>query len=133
MARLPDWRTRLARGIGERRNAPFDWGAVDCGLVSADLVKAMTGEDPAAPLRGYRTRFGALRALKRAGANSIVDYLDARFERTQRPRAGDFVAFQCDDPLASVMIADGRGGAWGQIATGLVRTAIPPGALYWSV
>lgn len=136
IARRSDWRERLAQFVSERRRMPFDWSAgVDCGLSVADAVLAMTGEDIAAPLRGYRSRFGALRAIKRAGCESVAEYLDALFERTKRPRVGDIVALSLREPLTPLVICDGRGGGWGPDETsgGLVRLPISQFATAWSV
>lgn len=130
--RLPNWRQRLAAFVAANRIRPFDWGSADCCLSAADAVLAFTGHDYAAPLRGYRSRFGAARALLRAGHRSVASYLDSILPRTSRPRAGDFVAIPMA-PLDAVGIADGRGGMWGQSEHGLTREPIPPGALFWSV
>lgn len=62
------WRRKLDALIDERLHAPFDWGGNDCCMWAADCVRAMTGHDPAADLRGtYATAAGALRALDGAG------------------------------------------------------------------
>jgi hypothetical protein len=122
----------LAAFVRQHRARPFDWGGADCCLSTADGVAAFTGQDFAAPLRGYCSRFGAMRALLRRGHRSVVDYLDATLPRATRARAGDVVALP-DPPLDALMIADGRGCAWGQDAHGLVRVAIPATALVWSV
>jgi len=132
VSRLPDWRERLAAFVAARRETPFAWGAADCCLTSADAVCAMTGVDLAAPLRGYRSQFGACRALVRLGHRRVVSFLDSILPRAQRPLCGDFVAFAAP-PLDEVLIADGRGAAWGQRATGLVRMSIGPAPLVWRV
>lgn len=47
---------------------PFAWGRHDCCLFAADAVRAVTGHDPAADLRGtYATAAEAAAALARAG------------------------------------------------------------------
>lgn len=130
--RRPDWRERLAASIEALRARPFGWGLADCGLTSADIVAPMIDADVAAPLRGYATRFGAIRALRRLGHRSVADYLDSFLTRTARPRAGDFVLAP-SPPLDLLMVADGRGAAWGQGPDGLVRVAIPADALAWEI
>lgn len=46
----------------------FAWGRHDCFLWAADAVRALTGQDPAADLRGtYSTARGALRRLRALG------------------------------------------------------------------
>jgi hypothetical protein len=92
----------------------------------------MTDRDFAAPLRGYSTRFGALRALVRLGHADVRGFIAERLMRAPRARCGDLVLLP-NKPLDALMIADGRGAAWGQDQDGLTRHAIPPGATFWSV
>ena len=132
MQRRADWRERLAAFFTARRGDAFDWGARDCCLSVADAVLSMTGRDFAAPLRGYRSKRGALKALLRAGHRSVADYLDTILPRTTRPRCGDVVALN-DPPLNTLMLADRNGTAWGQDEYGLMHVAIPPGAQFWAV
>jgi hypothetical protein len=65
--RYPDWQTRLAAYLAEVRDVPFAYGFNDCALFVAGAVKAMTGDDPARGLRGYRTMAGGQKKLKDAG------------------------------------------------------------------
>jgi hypothetical protein len=46
---------------------PFAWGGHDCCLFASDAVQALTGHDPAADLRGYRTEREALRIIQAQG------------------------------------------------------------------
>lgn len=93
----------------------------------------MTGRDFAAPLRGYSTRFGALRRLRRAGFERVFDVPDAAgFAVAARARAGDLVG-QPAWPLDALMIAHNPAQAWGQAECGLVLVPIPAGAIIWSV
>lgn len=73
--RLEDWPTRLNQAIQAARWRPFVWGEHDCCLFAANVVRAMTGNDPAADLRGrYRSRSGAGRLIKDAGGlDALVD------------------------------------------------------------
>lgn len=61
--RVRDWQARFASFVADRRAAPFAWGTNDCCLFAADAVLAMTGEDPAAALRGYATASEAARIV----------------------------------------------------------------------
>ena len=70
-ARLPDWPARLAAFIEERRHAPFKWGVNDCGLFAADATAAITGVDPEAKIRGYRTAIGAARIAGRSALSPV--------------------------------------------------------------
>lgn len=130
--RRADWRARLCDLIHERRTTPFVWGGSDCCLWAADAALAMTGHDFAAPLRGYGSQFGALRALVRLGYASVSDFLASILPQAPRARCGDVVLLSAAR-LDALMIADGRGAVWGQDAAGLVRLATPPAATFWSV
>lgn len=132
--RLPDWRERLVDFIAARRAVPFDWPAHNCALLWADAIVAMTGQDVAANLRGFRDAAAAARGLKRAGFDGVRAFCAATFEPIARPLFGDGVLVPSDDPrapLEALMIADGRGCAWGQDEAGLVRLALPPGVTFW--
>lgn len=66
--RLPDWQVRLASLMAQRRAAAFAWGSNDCCLFAADALRAITGHDPAADLRGaYCTALQAARVLRTVG------------------------------------------------------------------
>lgn len=67
LKRYPDWPERLSAQIHARMKEPFVWGRQDCCLFAMDCVKAMTGEDMAAPFRGYTSQKQALRMLKKHG------------------------------------------------------------------
>lgn len=59
-ARADDWPERLAAFIDERRDHGFAWGLQDCFTLAADVALELTGEDPAASIRGtYATEEGA--------------------------------------------------------------------------
>jgi hypothetical protein len=65
--RRQDWQLRLSDFAKERASMPFEWGKNDCCLFAADAVLAMTGVDPAAPLRGYASALAARRLVDEAG------------------------------------------------------------------
>jgi hypothetical protein len=65
--RLADWQLRLAEFVKARAPMPFVWGENDCCLFVADAIEAMTGADPAAPVRGYDSALGAHRLIEGAG------------------------------------------------------------------
>lgn len=130
--RFPDWRERFAAFITLRRARPFDWGESDCCLFAADGARELVGEDFAAPLRGYRSAFGATRRLLERGHRDVGAYLDTILPRTERPRAGD-VVFVPAAPVGALLLFDRAGGAWGQDDAGLVRLRVPRSAQFWSV
>lgn len=51
-ARADDWPERLAAFIEARRDNGFAWGSHDCFTFAADAAVELTGEDPAAAVRG---------------------------------------------------------------------------------
>lgn len=65
--RCRDWQARLAAFVADRRTMPFSWGVNDCCIFAADAVCAMTGQDPAAALRGYSTAIEAARLVDQHG------------------------------------------------------------------
>lgn len=104
------------------RARPFDWDGANCITLAHAQAVAMGHDVPDVPR--FKTVKGALRALKKQGANSTAELLDQWFERHEAPafaRVGDLVLLPGetdlgarDDTLASVGIADGRGNifAW---------------------
>ena len=50
--RDPHWVRLLHEFIESRRRTPFRWGEQDCCTFAADAVRALTGVDPIADLRG---------------------------------------------------------------------------------
>lgn len=130
--RFHDWAERLAAFVEARRTCPHVWGLSDCCLTSADAAMAQTGIDFAAPLRGYSSERGAVKALLANGHRSVVSYLDSIRPRAVRPLKGDFVVVP-DAPLDLVMIYEGREIAWRQAPHGLVAERVPSHSMFWSV
>jgi len=65
---IPAVHARWARLLAERAGQPFVWGAFDCYMWAADVVRLVTGADPARGLRGaYGNTMGALRLAKQHG------------------------------------------------------------------
>lgn len=65
------WRGRLAAVVEEHRK-PFAWGERDCGLFMADAVRAQTGVDFAAGIRGTYNSAIAARAITDGDMGSFV-------------------------------------------------------------
>lgn len=80
MARVKRWPERMIEAIVAYEGAPFEWGKTDCWCFAMDVAKAVTGTDPWAEARTYRTRTGARRALLRRGFPSIAAALAAVYE-----------------------------------------------------
>lgn len=71
--RAADWEDRLRTYLDRVAEDPFRWGQHDCALFAAGAIKAMTGFDPAADLRGtYSTKTGALEALREHCAGTLL-------------------------------------------------------------
>lgn len=97
LVRLPDWPERLAAALDEARSRPFAWGAHDCGLFACDLIRAMTGADPACDLRGsYASRSGACRALRRLAGGGLEPAVAALAERFVAPEIPPVLAQRGD-------------------------------------
>jgi hypothetical protein len=60
-----DWATRLDKYVQSVSAQTFSYGQFDCGIFASSCIDAITGIDPAAPLRGkYESRKGCLQAIK---------------------------------------------------------------------
>ena len=80
MKRIELWPVLLMEFFAARSATPFAWGTNDCVTYAADAVRAITGDDPLADLRGsWSTELGARRAVTRAGGMPAA--LDSRFTR----------------------------------------------------
>ena len=102
LKRLNDWRARFDAACDEMRLKPFEWGGNDCAAgLAANLVLALTGVDVAADYRGrYKTRAGALRAMKAAGFASLGDLAASFLPEHEHPsmaRVGDIVTVETAD------------------------------------
>lgn len=65
MPRLDNWQSNLSNVINARRAQPFIWGKTDCTQFAFEAIKAVTGNDMAAPYFGkYKTAKGALKILQ---------------------------------------------------------------------
>src|SRR5690606_24088577 len=77
--RLEGWEIAFFELIRDARTRPFAWGDHDCCLFAADVIRALTGVDVAADLRGrYSTAIGAKRVITREGG-SLDALAEARF------------------------------------------------------
>lgn len=136
-ARQPSALLRLHALLAQRQAQPFAWGVRDCALFAADAVQAVTGEDPAADLRGtYRTCAQAVRMLRRAGGlRGMAERRLGPAVAPQHARTGDVVLLDGlstgGEPLGALGIV------WGdrvvaQGAAGLVTVARSHVRLAWS-
>jgi hypothetical protein len=118
--RLPDWAARLEALVADRLAQPFEWGQRDCALWAADVVKACTGVDVAADVRGrYADRAGAVRAYKRIGG--LTRACDARLGAAIDPALAQVGDIALADEAGKHMLVSNGGGHWmGQGPAGLV-------------
>ncbi len=69
--RAEQWPLQLSRFLRERNTVPFEYGVNDCLIFVADVVKLLTGFDPAEDLRGtYSTLQEADEIVKANGGMS---------------------------------------------------------------
>jgi hypothetical protein len=80
--RLEDWESRFGALIEQRMFDVHEFGRNDCALFGADVILALTGEDPGAPFRGaYDDAIGAASALRTLGAGTITRTFDMFLKR----------------------------------------------------
>lgn len=114
------------------RDQPMSWEGANCIRLARAQAVAMGHDVP--PVPRFKTRTGALRALKKQGANTMAELLDRFFERHDAPAfalVGDLVLLPGeddegarDDTLGAVCISDGRGNLFGWIHPDLSRMQV---------
>ena len=129
-----DWSTALALYLESCTDKPFKWGEHDCCLFAANAVVAMGGQDYAADFRGkYRTKTGALRALKRYGKGDIASTMTALLGEPCAPlqaSRGDFVLLENQgDPALGIVF----NGIWFVGLNGLVKAQLSDALMFWRV
>lgn len=116
LTRYHDWPERLSRIIASAPEAGFQWGIRDCFFSACDCIRAMTGEDPGASLRGtYSDEAAALAivgsdlgeafATRIAASYSMEEIIPVTFARR-----GDIVLVNNGTPLGvlGIVSLDGR-------------------------
>tara|TARA_R110000751_G_scaffold307640_1_gene430337 strand:- start:26960 stop:27394 length:435 start_codon:yes stop_codon:yes gene_type:complete len=112
--RFPDWPERLAAIVEERRETPFYYGQRDCGAFASDVALALTGEDPAAWLRGRYEDEDTLDAIlaERGGFEAAVDQTMADYGSPECPPAfaarGDWALVEVGNVTALGVVLDDR-------------------------
>jgi len=83
MQRIPQWQSKLSAYLLGCYGRPFQYGVMDCGLLVAGAIEAMTGVDVAGELRGYHNRTQAYESIRRVcGCKNmllICDHIAAEF------------------------------------------------------
>ena len=133
--RSADWPERLADMIEQRRSEPFAWGANDCCLFPADVVRAMTGFDFAAAWRGqYDSAIGAQRQLDEAGGMValVTAALGAPRDNPQMAVRGDVVCVDIDGRL-TLGVVTGSGSWCAPGESGLIFRPMSEVQMVWEV
>lgn len=109
--RLHDWALRLESLIDDRLHTRFSFGQHDCCMWACDVVRAVTGRDPVADLRGtYSTEEEASAVMDAGGGLEAM--AEARFGPEIKPlaaAAGDVGIIDTD--LGPALVACG-GSTW---------------------
>jgi len=71
MKRHPDWETRLADTVADWTGRTYALGTDDCGRFAAACVEAVAGAKLWPEVGKYSTEAGLVRALARAGLDSL--------------------------------------------------------------
>lgn len=77
--RFQNWPSLFDAALEGKSDTPWEWGAHDCALFAADMVKAICGCDLGKGLRGYKSVRGALGTIRRAGG--FAEMIDASARR----------------------------------------------------
>ena len=125
LIRRGDWESRLVRFIASRRDEPFAWGRHDCCLFAADCIEAMTGVDPAARLRGYSDRRGAVAALRGFADGGLAGVMSAIAEELGAAEVEPDFARRGD---AAYVVQESGAGSFGIVLSeGVAVAGLPRG------
>ena len=108
-----DGTQQLSEFLHASLSQSFEWGHRDCALWASDWIKAKTGKDPGAPLRGqYSTKEECERiTVPYGGVMACVCELMKDFPVTKTPQEGDIGVIRT--PVGpSVAVMTPRGWAW---------------------
>jgi hypothetical protein len=118
------------------REQPFDWAGANCIRLARAQAVAMGHDVPKVP--AFKSATGALRALKKQGANTTAELLDQWFDRHPAPafaRVGDLVllpgeddAGQREEVMGCICISDGRGNLFGWHGSAPEKLSVIKGA-----
>ena len=101
LKRRRDWVDRFEEAVRERAGMAFSWGTHDCVMAAVHCIKAITDEDVATRLRGYKTLRGARYRLAKYGgiqglAESVAERYGAEEVKPMFAQRGDCVVVQGD-------------------------------------
>lgn len=100
--RLENWESKLfayLEAIG-----PFEWGKNDCCLFVSNAIELMRGDDVLKDYRGYKTKLGANKILKKAhGLEGLWTKILGEPINAKSLRRGDVVFYENKgDPLVGL-------------------------------
>ncbi|HWL06206.1 MAG TPA: hypothetical protein VNQ99_14955 [Xanthobacteraceae bacterium] len=106
MTRREDWEARFAAVVERHSRLPFTWGQSNCVYLAADVVEAITGEDPCPDQRGCADERDYLRRLAAQGHDDIGDAFAARLPEIPPAfaRRGDVGVIDVDGRDAGVVV-----------------------------
>ena len=68
LKKQPNWQSELASFIELKRSEPFNYGTLDCALLTCDAIEVITGVDVAEEYRGtYSSQSEALEIMEENG------------------------------------------------------------------
>lgn len=107
MTRLEDWQERFHDVVERHSRLPFSWHESNCVYFVADVVEAITGEDPCAAERGCVDEQDFRRRLVAAGVRGVDEGMAARFPEIPPALAqrGDIGVVMVDGEACGVVVA----------------------------
>lgn len=109
MTRFETWPMILSDILRERQTMPFQWGVNDCMLFCSDVVYALTGEDPAAEIRGtYDDEMSAYNVIGYYGdtVEAIIEAKLGESKSVSFAARGDIVTYNCNGRMCGGVVDD---------------------------
>lgn len=75
--RVDGWEKRLKSTVERHRDMDGAWGKSECWVLAQDTYRAVTGEDLAPHLSGYKSEAGGYKLFARHGFKSVGEALAA--------------------------------------------------------
>jgi hypothetical protein len=88
LTRLENWPDRLMATVERHRTAEFEWGVYDCATLFADAVQAVTGTDPLAAFRPWKTERSARMKMIKGGWKDMKSFCRDHFPDVAPSKAG---------------------------------------------
>ena len=135
--RIDNWQIALATELDKPRK--FQWGKDDCCLFACDVIRAITGIDPATTFRGkYASAFGAYKQLKLQGFRGVMNVADMQCAANKwypvpvlMAQRGDIVCTMFEDQESLGVMSDGFGVFVGE--SGYVRLNVSNLIKAWKI